>query len=78
LGFCRKRKVFFSGQKGLELDLALAYWNIVLKGRFKYLDVWTSFLKVKGFRLLQRSRFHNAIASYFFLSTGISDTVPHM
>ena len=34
------------GQKGLELDMALAYWNIVLKGKFRFLDVWTKFLKV--------------------------------
>jgi len=33
------------GQKGLELDMALAYWNIVLKGKFRFLDVWTKFLK---------------------------------
>ena len=35
-----------AGQKGLDLDMALAYWNIVLKGKFRFLDVWTKFLKV--------------------------------
>nr|ACO12293.1 DCN1-like protein 1 [Lepeophtheirus salmonis] len=34
-----------SRQKGLDLDLALAYWNIVLEGRFKFLDIWSKFLK---------------------------------
>ena len=34
------------GQKGLDLDMALAYWNIVLKGKFRFLEVWTKFLKV--------------------------------
>lgn len=34
------------GQKGLELDMALAYWNIVLKDRFKFLDLWCTFLQV--------------------------------
>jgi hypothetical protein len=34
------------GQKGLELDMALAYWNIVLKGKFRLLEIWTRFLKV--------------------------------
>lgn len=33
------------GQKGLDLDMAMAYWNIVLKGRFRFLDVWNRFLK---------------------------------
>lgn len=32
------------GQKGLELEMAMAYWNIVLKGRFKFLDLWLQFL----------------------------------
>ncbi|XP_061708772.1 DCN1-like protein 1 isoform X2 [Cydia pomonella] len=32
------------GQKGLELDMAIAYWNIVLRGRFKFLDAWCKFL----------------------------------
>jgi hypothetical protein len=26
--------------------MAMAYWNIVLKGRFRFLDVWNRFLKV--------------------------------
>lgn len=34
------------GQKGLDLDMAIAYWNIVLKGRFKFLDLWCRFLQV--------------------------------
>lgn len=34
------------GQKSLELDMAIAYWNIVLRGRFKFLDLWCSFLQV--------------------------------
>lgn len=34
------------GQKGLDLDMAIAYWNIVLRGRFKFLDAWCKFLMV--------------------------------
>ena len=26
--------------------MAIAYWNIVLQGRFKFLDEWTQFLRV--------------------------------
>lgn len=32
------------GQKGLDLEMAVAYWNIVLKDRFKFLDLWCKFL----------------------------------
>lgn len=32
------------GQKGLELETAVIYWNIVLRGRFKFLDAWCKFL----------------------------------
>ncbi|XP_063590161.1 DCN1-like protein 2 [Penaeus indicus] len=33
------------GQKGLDLDMALAYWNIVLQGRFRLLNLWCQFLQ---------------------------------
>lgn len=33
-------------QKGLDLDMAIAYWNIVLKGKFKFLESWCTFLQV--------------------------------
>nr|XP_015216393.1 PREDICTED: DCN1-like protein 1 isoform X3 [Lepisosteus oculatus] len=32
------------GQKGLDLEMAIAYWNLVLQGRFKFLDLWNKFL----------------------------------
>ena len=35
-----------ANQKSLDLDMAVAYWNIVLRGRFKFLDIWCTFLKV--------------------------------
>lgn len=34
------------GQKSLDLEMALAYWDIVLKDRFRFLDIWCKFLKV--------------------------------
>jgi len=33
------------GQKGLDLDVAIAYWKIVLQGRFHSLDIWCKYLK---------------------------------
>ena len=29
-----------------DLDMSIAYWNIVLEGRFKFLDIWCEFLLV--------------------------------
>ena len=34
-----------SGQKCLDLEIALAYWDIVLKGRFHSLGHWSSYLR---------------------------------
>ncbi|PNF34514.1 DCN1-like protein 1 [Cryptotermes secundus] len=33
------------GQKGLDLEMAIAYWNIVLQGKFRFLDLWCKFLQ---------------------------------
>lgn len=33
-------------QKGLDLDMAITYWNIVMRGRFKFLHLWCQFLEV--------------------------------
>ena len=30
-----------------DLDMAIAYWKIVLSGRFKFLDLWCNFLNVR-------------------------------
>lgn len=42
------------GQKGLDLDMAIAYWNIVLKGKFKFLDIWCRFLQVILYKSILR------------------------
>ncbi|XP_041379711.1 LOW QUALITY PROTEIN: DCN1-like protein 2, partial [Gigantopelta aegis] len=33
------------GQKGLDLDMAIAYWVSVFRGRFKFLDLWCEYLR---------------------------------
>lgn len=33
-------------QKGLDLDMAITYWNIVMRGHFKLLHLWCRFLEV--------------------------------
>lgn len=35
-----------STQKGLDMEMAIAYWRIVLEGRFKFLENWCTFLQV--------------------------------
>lgn len=47
-------------QKGIDLEMAIAYWNIVLKGQFKFLDQWCEFLNVSYF-------FWLLISSFIFL-----------
>ncbi|XP_030375408.1 DCN1-like protein [Scaptodrosophila lebanonensis] len=42
------------GQKGIDLDMAIAYWCIVLNGRFKFLDIWCKFLEEKHKRAISR------------------------
>ncbi|XP_061397554.1 DCN1-like protein [Musca vetustissima] len=42
------------GQKGIDLDMAIAYWTIVLSGRFKFLDLWCKFLKEKHKRSIPK------------------------
>uniref|UniRef100_A0A4W5ML17 DCN1-like protein n=1 Tax=Hucho hucho TaxID=62062 RepID=A0A4W5ML17_9TELE len=32
------------GQKGLDLEMAVAYWNLVLTDHFKFLGLWNRFL----------------------------------
>ncbi|XP_023236314.1 DCN1-like protein 1 [Centruroides sculpturatus] len=38
----------------IELDMAIAYWNIVLAGRFKFLNIWCQFLQEHHKRSIPR------------------------
>ena len=40
-------------QKGLDLDMAITYWNIVMQGRFKFLNLWCRFLQVSFQRFIE-------------------------
>ena len=31
-----------------DLEMAIAYWNLVLAGRFKFLDLWCEYLRVSA------------------------------
>lgn len=41
-------------QKSLDLEPAIAYWNILLKNRFKFLDLWVQFLNETHKRAITR------------------------
>lgn len=41
-------------QKSLELDMAVAYWNILIGDRFKFLDLWTKYLNEHYKRAIPR------------------------
>lgn len=41
-------------QKSLDLELAIAYWNILLRNRFKFLDQWIEFLQESHKRAITR------------------------
>lgn len=42
-----------------DLEMAVAYWNLVLSGRFKFLDLWNRFLLVS-----QKSEMKDAPIKY--------------
>lgn len=41
-------------QKSLDLEPAIAYWNILLRNRFKFLDLWIEFLTNSHKRAITR------------------------
>jgi len=41
-------------QKGIELEMAIPYWNILLHGRFALLGLWTQFLQEQHKRSIPR------------------------
>jgi len=41
-------------QKGIELDMAIPYWQILLNGRFPLLKLWTQFLQEQHKRSIPR------------------------
>lgn len=55
-------------QKGIDLEMAIAYWNIVLKGQFKFLEQWCEFLVVSSSRSFNRF----FLSSTFFFIVSLS------
>lgn len=62
-------------QKGIDLDMAIAYWNIVLQGQFKFLDLWCKFLTVSHFRSLLLLILHHIYLIDSIAFTGKSQTI---
>ncbi|KAK2519457.1 Dcun1d2 [Columba guinea] len=42
--FCMESACFGMADADIDLEMAIAYWNLVLSGRFKFLDLWNKFL----------------------------------
>lgn len=40
-----------SSQKSLDLEMSIAYWNIVMRDKFKFLDLWCQFLRVRTYSM---------------------------
>lgn len=57
-----------TGQKGLDLDMAIAYWNIVLDDKFKFLQLWCQFLQVRNLWFRSINLFFMWNLSFLFLS----------
>lgn len=47
-----------SAQKSLDLEMSIAYWNIVMRGRFKFLDLWCQFLRVSEKKRTKKQNLH--------------------
>lgn len=48
----------------LDLEMAVAYWNLVLTGRFKFLDLWNRFLLVRE-DIFCNTCFHPVVFNFF-------------
>lgn len=61
------------GQKGLDLEMAIAYWRILLSDRFSLLDVWCEFLLEHHKRDIPRDTWHLLLEFVVTVSEDMSD-----